>query len=143
MSPGSYAAGAAEIFQEGLRLPPVKLFDKGARNDALWAVIGHNVRETDTVMGDLQSQIASLDIGVQAISRLVVKYGAAALLTACRAFLDASEITMRARIDRMPDGVYEHEDFLDDDGIDADKPVRIHARVTIAGERMTVFRSRA
>ena len=138
MSPGSYAAGATEIYQEGLRLPPVKLFAKGVRNDALWAVIGQNVRQTATVMGDLQSQIASLDIGVKAISRLAVKYGAAALESACRHFLDASEAAMRDCIRRMPDGVYEHEDFLDDDGIDADKPVRIHARVTIVGERMTV-----
>ncbi|MBU6378697.1 MAG: hydantoinase B/oxoprolinase family protein [Gammaproteobacteria bacterium] len=138
MSPGSYAAGATEIYQEGLRLPPVKLFANGVRNDALWAVIGQNVRQTATVMGDLQSQIASLDIGVKAISRLAVKYGAAALQSACRHFLDASEAAMRDCIRRMPDGVYEHEDFLDDDGIDADKPVRIHARVTIAGERMIV-----
>lgn len=138
MSPGSYAAGATEIYQEGLRLPPVKLFAKGVRNDALWAVIGQNVRQTATVMGDLQSQIASLDIGVKAISRLAVKYGAAALESACGHFLDASEAAMRDCIRRMPDGVYEHEDFLDDDGIDADKPVRIHARVTISGERMTV-----
>ena len=65
MSPGSYAAGATEMFQEGLRLPPVKLFEHGRRNDALWAVIAQNVRQSATVMGDLQSQIASLDIGAQ------------------------------------------------------------------------------
>jgi N-methylhydantoinase B len=138
MSPGSYAAGATEIYQEGLRLPPVKLVEQGKRNDALWAVIGQNVRQSATVMGDLQSQIASLDIGTKAIAQLAAKYGAPALAAACRHFLDASEAAMRACIGRMPDGVYEHEDFLDDDGIDADRPVRIHARVTIAGERMTV-----
>ena len=138
MSPGSYAAGATEIYQEGLRLPPVKLFERGVRNDALWAVIGQNVRQSATVMGDLQSQVASLDIGAKAIAQLAAKYGAAALTGACRYFLDASEAAMCANIGRMPDGVYEHEDFLDDDGIDADRPVRIHARVTIAGERMIV-----
>jgi N-methylhydantoinase B len=138
MSPGSYAAGATEVYQEGLRLPPVKLFAKGVRNDALWAVIGQNVRQTATVMGDLQSQVASLDIGAKAIAHLATKYGPTALAAACRYFLDASETAMRACIGRMPDGVYEHEDFLDDDGIEADKPVRIHARVTIAGDRMIV-----
>jgi N-methylhydantoinase B len=138
MSPGSYAAGATEVYQEGLRLPPVKLFERGVRNDALWSVIGQNVRQTATVMGDLQSQIASLDIGVQAISRLAAKYGSTALAVACGYFLDASEAAMRDCIRRMPDGTYEYEDFLDDDGIDADKPVRIHARVTIAGDRMSV-----
>jgi N-methylhydantoinase B len=138
MSPGSYAAGATEIYQEGLRLPPVKLFEQGKRNDALWAVIGQNVRQSATVMGDLQSQVASLDIGATAIAQLAAKYGAMALAVACRYFLDSSEAAMRACIGRMPDGIYEHEDFLDDDGIDADQPVRLHARITIAGDRMTV-----
>jgi N-methylhydantoinase B len=138
MSPGSYAAGATEIYQEGLRLPPVKLIAKGVRNDALWSVIGQNVRQTSTVMGDLQSQIASLDIGTSAIARLAKKYGAAALASACRHFLDTSEAAMRDCIRRMPDGVYDFEDFLDDDGIEVDKPVRIHARITIAGDRMVV-----
>lgn len=138
MSPGSYAAGATEVFQEGLRLPPVKLFERGKRNDALWSVIGQNVRQAATVMGDLQSQIASLDIGAQAIARLAAKYGAETLAAACKHFLDASEAAMRDCISRMPDGVYEYEDFLDDDGIDPDKSVRVHARVTITGDRMIV-----
>lgn len=138
MSPGSYAAGATEIYQEGLRLPPVKLFEKGERNEALWSVIGQNVRQASTVMGDLQSQIASLDIGAQAIARLAAKYGADTLAAACNHFLDASETAMRDCIKRMPDGVYEFEDFLDDDGIDPDQPVRVHAKVTIDGDAMTV-----
>ncbi len=138
MSPGSYAAAATEVFQEGLRLPPVKLFEKGKRNDALWSVIAQNVRQSATVMGDLQSQIASLDIGAQAVQRLAAKYGAETLAAACAHFLDASEAAMRDCIRRIPDGVYEHEDWLDDDGIDPDLPVRVHAKITIAGDRMTV-----
>ena len=138
MSPGSYAAGATEIYQEGLRSPPVKLYAGGQRNDAVWARIAQNVRQPATVMGDLQSQIASLSVGAQAIERLAAKYGGATLTTACAQLLDASETTMRDCIRRMPDGTYEFEDFLDDDGIDTEKPVRIHARVTIAGDRMTV-----
>ena len=138
MSPGSYAAGATEIYQEGLRIPPVKLYAGGVRNDALWAMIGQNVRQPATVMGDLQSQIASLGVGCQAVARLAGKYGAATLTSACAQLLDASEAAMRDCIRRMPDGAYEFEDFLDDDGIDTETPVRIHARVTIAGDRMTV-----
>jgi N-methylhydantoinase B len=138
MSPGSYAAGATEIYQEGLRLPPVKLFEKGKRNNTLWTVIGQNVRQSAIVMGDLQSQIASLDIGAQAIERLAAKYGASTLASACKHFLDASEAAMRDCIRRMPDGIYECEDYLDDDGIDPNEPVRVHAKVTISGDRMIV-----
>ena len=138
MSPGSYAAGATEIYQEGLRIPPVKLFDAGRRNDAVWAMIGQNVRQRDIVMGDLQSQIASLRVGAASVTRLAAKFGADALGAACRQLLDASEAAMRGVIRRMPDGRYEFEDFLDDDGIDTETPVRIHAVVTIAGDCMTV-----
>jgi N-methylhydantoinase B len=138
MSPGSYAAAATEIYQEGLRIPPVKLFQRGARNDALWQLIAQNVRQPSTVMGDLQSQIASLTVGADAIQRIAAKYGAAILRDACAQLLDASEAAMRACIQAMPDGTYEFEDFLDDDGIETEKPVRIHAKITIAGDEMTV-----
>ncbi len=138
MSPGSYAAGATEVFQEGLRLPPVKLFEGGQRNQALWTVIAQNVRQAETVMGDLQSQVASLDVGAQAVARLAARYGADVLASACKHYLDASEAAMRECIRRMPDGVYECEDFLDDDGIDPENPVRVHAKVTISGDRMIV-----
>ena len=137
MSPGSYAAAATEIYQEGLRIPPVKLYERGVRNEALWKMIRQNVRQPAIMMGDLQSQIASLAVGEQAIKRLAVRYGDR-LGAACRQLLDMSEAAMRDVISRIPDGVYEHEDFLDDDGIAKDKPVRIHAKVTIAGDRMIV-----
>ncbi len=138
MSPGSYAAAATEIYQEGLRIPPVKLYARGVRNEGIWQMIRQNVRQPAIMMGDLQSQVASLGVGVQAITRLAAKYGNARLSAACRQLLDMSEAAMRETIARMPDGVYTFEDFLDDDGIDRDKPVRVHAQVTVAGDRMIV-----
>jgi N-methylhydantoinase B len=138
MSPGSYAASATEIYQEGLRIPPLKLYAGGTRNDAAWQMIRQNVRQPAIMMGDLQSQVASLGVGEQAIRRLAAKYGNARLAGACRQLLDMSEAAMREVIRRMPDGVYEHEDFLDDDGIDKDRPVRIHAKITVAGDRLVV-----
>ena len=138
MSPGSYAAAATEIYQEGLRIPPLKLYARGVRNEALWAMIRQNVRQPALMMGDLQSQVASLGVGAQAIERLAAKYTNERLLAACRQLLDMSEAGMRDCISRMPDGVYEAEDFLDDDGIDQDRKVRIHAKVVIAGDRLTV-----
>ena len=138
MSPGSYAASATEIYQEGLRIPPVKLFARGVRNDALWATIAQNVRQPATVMGDLQSQIASLGVGAEAVRRLAAKYGAATLTSACAQLLDASEAAMRACIAGMPDGTYDFEDFLDDDGVETEQPVRIHAKIVITGDHLVV-----
>jgi N-methylhydantoinase B len=138
MSPGSYAANATEIYQEGLRIPPSKLFARGVRNDVLWGIIAQNVRQPIVVMGDLQSQIASLGVGARAIEILTARYGADTLVASCSAMLDASEAAMRAAIGAIPDGTYEFEDFLDDDGIDVTKPVRIHARINVSGDRLVV-----
>jgi N-methylhydantoinase B len=138
MSPGSYTATATEIYQEGLRIPPLRLYRAGRRNDEVWAMLGQNVRQPAIVLGDLQSQIASLEVGVANLRKLAAKYGAETLTAACAALLDASDAAMRDVIRRMPDGVYAFEDFLDDDGISTDSPVRLHATVTIAGDRMVV-----
>jgi N-methylhydantoinase B len=138
ISPGSYAANATEIYQEGLRIPPSKLFARGVRNDALWQVIAQNVRQPTIVMGDLQSQIASLGVGTRAVEVLAARYGEDTLVASSSAMLDASEAAMRETIRAIPDGTYEFEDFLDDDGIDMTRPVRIHARITVAGDRLVV-----
>jgi N-methylhydantoinase B len=101
-------------------------------------MLGQNVRQPAIVLGDLQSQIASLEVGVSNVRKLAAKYGPETLTSACAALLDASEAAMRDVIRRMPDGTYSFEDFLDDDGIDTSRPVRLHATVTIAGDRMVV-----
>jgi len=136
-SPGSYGSGATEIFQEGLRIPPVKLFEAGRLIEPLRAIILQNVRQPELLWGDLQSQIASLHIGSANIERLARKLGEARFETALAQLLDASEAGMRAVIGRIPDGTYEFEDNIDDDGI-TDAPIHIHARLTVAGEEMTV-----
>jgi N-methylhydantoinase B/oxoprolinase/acetone carboxylase alpha subunit len=138
LAAGSYAATATEIFQEGLRIPPVKLIEDGRVNAGVWAMIRQNVRKPDLVMGDLQSQLASLEVGAAALRRLTARYGADAMLEASRRILDMSEATMRAAIRRMPDGVYEFEDFLDDDGVALDQAIRLHVKLTIAGDGIEV-----
>ena len=134
---GSYGATATEVFQEGLRIPPVKLFRRGVLNDELLAVMRQNVRRPDMLWGDLQAQIASLAVGEANLARLAARFGPATLVEACGKILDGSEAAMRATIARMPDGRYEFEDFLDDDGL-SDTPIRIHAAVTVAGDEMIV-----
>ncbi|HEX6000554.1 MAG TPA: hydantoinase B/oxoprolinase family protein, partial [Hyphomicrobiaceae bacterium] len=136
-SPGSYGSSATEIFQEGLRIPPLKLIEAGRLSAPLRALILQNVRQPEILWGDLQSQIASLSVGAASIERLVVKLGEARFERALRQLLDASEAGMRAVIGRIPDGTYAFADEIDDDGI-TDDPIRVCARVTVAGDQMTV-----
>ncbi len=135
---GSYAAKAIEIFQEGLRIPPLKLIENGRRNEGVWAMIRQNIRKPDLLLGDLQSQIASLEVGAAALRRLATRYGAEGMLEAGRRILDMSEQAMRAAISRMPDGTYEFTDWLDDDGIDLDRPIKVHVALAIKGDAISV-----
>src|SRR5215471_11427277 len=136
-SPGSYGSSATEIFQEGLRIPPLKLIEGGRINAPIRDIILQNVRQPELLWGDLQSQLASLHIGGANVERLAAKLGEARFEAALRQLLDRSEAAMRAVIGRIPDGTYEFEDHIDDDGI-SDQPLRIHARLTIEGEALTV-----
>jgi N-methylhydantoinase B len=137
ISAGSYGATATEVFQEGLRIPPVKLYKGGVLNDEVLALMRQNVRRPDMLWGDLQAQLASLAVGEANLQRVAGRYGADTLITACAQILDGSERAMRAMIGRMPDGRYEFTDFIDDDGL-TDTPIRIHVAVDIRGEDMVV-----
>lgn len=137
MAAGSYAATATEVFQEGLRIPPLKLYKRGALNEDLLAMMRQNVRQPEILWGDLQAQMASLAVGEANLRKLAARFGGATIVQACAQMLDGSERAMRAMIGRIPDGRYEFEDFLDDDGIE-DRPIRIHAAVTVTGEEMLV-----
>lgn len=136
-APGSYFAGATEIHQEGLRLPPMKLVDGGKRNEAVLAIIRRNSREPEKIAGDVQAQLAALDVGARAMLRLVERYGAGEVDAAMDAVLDQSEAGMRAAISALPDGTYAFEDFVDDDG-QAAEGLKVHAVVHIEGDQATV-----
>jgi N-methylhydantoinase B/oxoprolinase/acetone carboxylase alpha subunit len=136
-SPGSYGSSATEIFQEGLRIPPVKLIEAGTLIEPIRAIILQNVRQSELLWGDLQSQIASLNVGAAAVEKLAAKLGQPRFERALAQLLDASEAGMRAVISRIPDGTYAFEDAIDDDGI-TDAPILIRAAVTVAGDEMTV-----
>jgi N-methylhydantoinase B len=136
-APGSYFAGATEVYQEGLRMPPMKLVEGGRRNEAILSVIRRNSREPEKIGGDVAAQLAALDVGGRAVLRLVDRYGAATVATTMNAILDQSEAAMRAAILAMPDGAYRFEDFVDDDGQDA-IGLKVKAAVTINGDTATV-----
>jgi len=135
--PGSSAADSTEVFQEGIRLPPVKLYSAGALNDALLTTIKLNVRVPDTVGGDLEAQIAACRIAERGIAELAARYGVAELERAFDALLDYSERGARAAIGALPDGTWHFVDHLDDDGVNPGKPVRIQLALTIAGDTLT------
>ena len=107
---------------------------RASLNEAVRAIILQNVRQPELLWGDLQSQLASLEIGAGSIERLAAKLGAARFERALTLILDTSEAAMRAVIGRMPDGTYEFEDSLDDDG-HSGKPIRIHAKADDPGRR--------
>ena len=137
-APGSYYAGATEIDQEGVRIPPMKLDEGGRRNTQVIQLLLRNSREPANVGGDFASQLAALDIGVGGLKRIAKRYGHERLAAACRGIRDQSEAAMRARIAAIPDGVYTFEDFVDDDGIDRDTKLKIAVRMTITGETLKI-----
>ena len=130
MRPGSYAGDAVEIYQEGLRIPPIKLFEQGKLNERLFAVIAANIRQPDTTMGDLRAQTAALEIGRDGVLELVARYGVETLRGCMDEATSASEARLREKLRELPDGVYEGTSFVDDDGVN-DTPIRIVTTVTI------------
>lgn len=134
---GGYNARATEIFQEGFRLPPVRIMQAGEMQGDLLATILQNVRDPETFRGDFLSQIAALEVGGRAIRVIAARYGAATVSTVSEALLDHSERAMRAAISALPDGVFEAEDYVDGDGIEPGQK-RIAVKLTIAGDQITI-----
>ncbi len=131
MSAGSVPTNATEIYQEGLRLPPLKLRDAGVMNDTLVAIIRQNVRIPDTVMGDINAQLAACRIGARRVAELADRNGHNALTAIFDELLQRSETMTRQALARIPPGTYRYVDWLDNDGIELDKPIRIEVAVTL------------
>lgn len=131
MSPGSLPTDAIEVFQEGLRIPPLKFRDRGAYNDTLVAMIRQNVRIPDTVMGDLNAQLAACKVGARRIAELSTALGNDLAAAIFEDLLDRSEAMTRAALRQIPAGTYRYVDFNDNDGIHLDRPIRIEVAVTV------------
>ncbi len=130
MRPGSYAGDAVEIYQEGLRIPPIKLFEQGQLNERLFAVIEANIRQPEKTLGDLRAQTAALEIGRDGVLELVKRYGVDTLKDCMEQATAASEARLREKLRELPAGTYEATYFVDDDGMGED-PIRIVTKVTI------------
>lgn len=134
---GGNACDSTEIYQEGLRIPPIRLHARGVPDEAVLRIIQRNVRVPDKVLGDLNSEIAACTVGERGYLELIERYGLRELEGYCTELLNYTEQFTRAEIERLPDGSYEFIDHLDDDGIDP-TPIRIQVRITVHGDEMTV-----
>ena len=126
-----------EIFQEGLRIPPVKIFASGRLMGDVLKTLLANVRTPREREGDLTAQIASCRIGERRLAEIVGRYGRVEVARYSQFLLDYSAAMIRSVLREIPNGIYRAEDYLDDDGITA-QPIRIRAEIRIRGERAEV-----
>ena len=129
---GGVAGGIREIYLEGLRLPLVKLYKAGREDREIMAIIANQIRVPETTLGDIRAQVSSLMVGVERLGRMFRRYGGPTMRQACADLLDYSERRMRLGLGKLPEGTYQAEDFLDDDGV-VDRPIRVAVRVMIQG----------
>lgn len=135
--PGGNASDSTEIYQEGLRLPPCRIWRGGEPDENLFRLIERNVRVPEKVLGDIRSLIAACIVGERELVRLVERHGAAGFERHCRDLLDYTERFTRAEIAKLPKGTWNFVDHLDGDGIDPD-PIRFEATVTIRADSLTI-----
>ena len=138
MVPGSMPSKSTEIWQEGLILPPLKLYSKGVLNKPVVDILMYNVRTPTEREGDLNAQIAAAQLGQRRVQEVIRKSGLSYWKTYTEGLLDYSERLMRAKIrERFPDGEYYSELFIDDDGID-DERIKIAVTVTVKDDSVKV-----
>ena len=127
-----------DIFSEGLQMPIVKAYRRGEINEEIVAIIRMNVRVPERAMGDLRAQIAAVKTGERRMSELAGKFGADAVTASMRAIMDQSEAAARDQVRLIPDGYYEAQSYMDDDGVDLGQRVSIKVSVTVNGDEMTI-----
>ncbi len=127
-----------DIYSEGLQMPIVKAWRKGVQNDDVFRIIALNVRVPERAMGDLRAQIAAVKSGEKRVLEMLKKYGRDGFVSAIEAIFDQSEAITREQIRAIPDGLYEAESFMDDDGVDMGKPIPVRVKVTVRGDEITV-----
>ena len=123
-----------DVWAEGMLLDAVKLYNEGELNESMWKYIRDNTRVPGLVMGDLEAQIASAELGVKRFEELMQKYGQSTVIQATKQLMDYTERRMRAEIAKIPDGEYRAEGFLDDDGRNREETLPIKVCVRIKGD---------
>ncbi len=135
---GVLGAVTRDVFSEGLQMPFVKIFKGGEQDQEITAIIRSNCRLPEFAMGDFRAQIAAIRTGERRFTQLLKRYGAETFKESVRLIFDQSEKLARAAVEKIPDGVYEAESFMDDDGVNLGKHIPIKVRVEVKGDEMTV-----
>lgn len=139
---GSHTPGmdvfARDIYAETRIFYALKIYEEGKRNDQLWRMILDNVRTPSMNENDLLAMIASAQHGIKRFTELLDKYGIDLVFSAIEDWMDYSERMLRNAIDKVPDGTYYAEGYLDDDGVNLDKPLKVCTTVTIDGDEATI-----
>ena len=135
---GSNASDSTEIYAEGLRIPPLKLYDRGEPNKTLFRMIERNVRLPNRVFGDLRSQLAACEIAARGMADLVSRHGADGVRELMTAAMDYSERLTRHCLMELPDGEATFTDWIDDDQIDVGVPIPLVCTIRKRGDTMEV-----
>lgn len=137
MTPGSMGGGMTEIYQEGLRVPLVRLYSAGILNRDIYNIILLNTRVPEERRGDLNAQIAAARLGARRFAEVIARYGGRTLVSAFDEIVRRTELRMRHAISKLPDGVYRYRDVMDDDGC-GNRGLPIEVAVAIDGDRLHV-----
>jgi N-methylhydantoinase B len=135
--PGTYNSNAVEIFDEGIRLPPVKIYDRGELRRDVWDLVALNTRAPKTVQGDLGAMVGSTRIGASRVSAILEEYGRASTLAYFDALLDYAERIMRSELQKIPDGRYVGVEEMNND-VFTRRPVKIMVTITIERGQLCV-----
>ena len=141
MTPGGFTTVATDVYQEGLRLPPVKIYDGGALNQPLLDVMMLNMRIPGERYGDMAAQLNALEVGCRRLDALFERFDARTLLACVDELRARSERQMRSHIESIPDGIYSFGDVLDSDGVD-EGPIEIELDLSVKGSEITFDLSR-
>ncbi|MBI1622289.1 hydantoinase B/oxoprolinase family protein [Aquamicrobium zhengzhouense] len=134
--PGGFSASATAVEQEGLRLPPVKLFKKGALDPEIYAIITSNIRIAEQRIGDIKAQAAALHVGQERLFAILDRYGDETVIDAIAELRRRAATRMRARIAAIPDGTYHGIAYVDSDGV-VNEPLEIRLAIDKAGDTLT------
>ena len=139
MSTG-FGAGptVADPWQEGLQLDQIKIYEEGKLDEKMYRVLKDNIRFPESSLGDMKSQMAACRLGTRRLDELLTKYGKDTVLNGISHIFDETEQKCRNVVARLPDGVYEANGSLDDDGLIKDDPVKLHAKVTVKDGHMVI-----
>ncbi|TMQ24510.1 MAG: hydantoinase B/oxoprolinase family protein [Candidatus Rokuibacteriota bacterium] len=137
MSPGSLSGGATEIYQEGVRIPPIRIMERGRSNEAVLEVLFANMRGPRERRGDFRAMIGTCRKAAERVEALAARYGAATVRAAVAELMDRAEARMRRAIRALPDGEYRYEAHLES-GRERLEPLTVRARVVVAGDTITV-----